>query len=455
MATLDLSLVTLTLRNLLHANVRRLLGGVPPDMLQVTTMPPEQVEAGTPTLNLHLYAVREDPHFRNAVGLAGAVPPIAGQPMALRLYYILTPHMTVSEQFDAETQQRVMGMALKTFHDHPVISDTLAVAPNPVEGPLTVMEPALAGDGNRIEVSLRPMEPEEAVNFWAAEDQRTARLSAFYEVRTVLMEPEQPASARGTVFDVGIYARVSAAARITGSRAVLPFEMPAQTGFGAREIAVTPARATLRAPATPGRPRVRVSGHNLTSGDARAVRIRAFSWDAAEVIDPALNPDWALALETNEISFVPQAELRVDDGAGGVAVRAIRPGGHEIGLDVTSWRGQGTARLEARSDAGTAVIGLAPHITGFSGPDGNGRLRLNVDPVVDLLAPGTSVTLSVSGEIYAAVPALPAPPADRGLFRLTAASLRFGPLFDAAQPGAHPVRLSVNGVEAQPFWVEV
>ena len=109
MPTTDLSLVTLSLRNLLDANVRRLMGGAMPSELEITTMPPEDVSASTVTLNLHLYAVMEDAHFKNAVGMRNARPPIAGQPMALRLYYVLTPHLTNAQVFDAEGQQRAMG----------------------------------------------------------------------------------------------------------------------------------------------------------------------------------------------------------------------------------------------------------------------------------------------------------------------------------------------------------
>ena len=97
MATLDLSLVTLTLRNLLDMNVRRLLGGIAPNALDVTTMPPEQVDTATQTLNLHLYHITEDPHFKNAVGMEMASPPISGQRMALRLYGVPPVSWTLSE----------------------------------------------------------------------------------------------------------------------------------------------------------------------------------------------------------------------------------------------------------------------------------------------------------------------------------------------------------------------
>lgn len=455
MATLDLSLVTLSLRNLLHANVRRLLGGALPNELLVTTMPPDLVAASTQTLNLHLYAVTEDAHFKNAVGLPNAVPPIAGQPMALRLFYILTPHLTAADEFDAESQHRIMGMAMKTFHDVPVIADNLQITPTLLEGALDIMEPALQSANNRIEISLRPMEPEETVAFWAAEDQRTARLSAFYEVRTILMEPELPVRSTGTVFDLGLHVRPIATAKILGSRATLDFTMPLASGLGDQSITTTPARATLRAAAVPKKPRVRVLGQNLTAADRREVTIRAFSWPEAELLAPSLNPNWDLQLETGELSFIPQASLDVDDGTGVIVTRDIQPGGHEIGLNQIFTRETAGNALETRFDAGRTVVGLAPHIDSITGPDGNGRFTINIDPVVDLTTLGTEITLAVGDGLYVPIAALPAPPADQGLFSVARSAITFGPLFDPLQPGAYPVKLVVGGVEAQPIWVEL
>jgi len=454
MATLNLAHVTLSLRSLLHKNVRRLLGGVAPSQLVVSLMPPERVEASVPTLNLHLYHIAEDPHFRNAVGAELAVPPVAGQPMALRLYYILTPHLTASDVFDAETQQQLMGLAMKTFHDHPVITDALSITPSPGEGPQPVIDPGLAGGDNRIEIALRPLEPEETVNFWSAEDQKTPRLSAFYEVRTIFLRPEPPARAAGTVFDLGLYVRSAAAARLVGSRAVLPFTMPAATGMGAQSLDMTPARATLQPATVAGKPRIRITGQNLTIGDARLVTLRQAD-GPAQVLDPALNPDWALDIAPDEIGFVPQPAFLVDDGAGGTASVPVLPGFLVVGLTIRNFRFQGTARLASDYDAGRVAVSLGAHLTGFSGPDADGRFRLDVSDAVDLLALGQDVDLAVAGRPYEQVAAFPAPPEDRGTFRVLSDHVIFALHFAAPFTGAHPVQLVVNGAESQPFWVEV
>ena len=181
----DLSLVTRSLRTLLDLNVRRLMGGLPPGAIAVTTQPPEEVGAATNTLNLHLYHVAEDPHVRNAPRPAANARNDARPPMALRLFYILTAHHAQNSDSDALTQQRLMSFALRTMHDYPVIGDGIAVDAG--AGPEPVLDAALRGADNSFQVMLRSLPPEDTIAFWSAVDRQTARLSAYYEVRTVLL----------------------------------------------------------------------------------------------------------------------------------------------------------------------------------------------------------------------------------------------------------------------------
>lgn len=449
MTTLNLSHVTLTLQNLLSRNVRRLLGGTPAGDPLVTLMPPELVDASTRTLNLHLYHVSEDPHYRNMAGMDRGTPPVQGVPMALRLFYVMTAHLTRNNTFDAEAQQLLMGLGMKTFHDNPVVDDDLIILPTPASPPEPVMHLDLRGGRNSIEIVPRNLEPEENLNFWAAEDQKTPRMSAYYEVRTVFLSPEEVRNAAGTVFDIGLYVASSAAARLNGSRASLGFTMPAATGLGARSIDLTPARATLRAVAVADKPRVRLVGANLTAGDAQLLEIT--HGGATHPLDPALNPDWDIAFETGEISLIPQASLDVDDGAGGVVTHPVAPGFVRFVLTIRSFRFQGTTRLDADYPAGRAEVALAAHIDGHGGPAG-GNFTLDVDPVVDLTA--GDVGLAVAGQYYTdAAPALA--PTGPGTFTVTAAQVTFQQHFPAPFTGIHPVQLFVNGAESQPYWIEV
>src|SRR5215510_3886279 len=113
--------VTRTLINLLRENITKNIDTTL-DELTVAAIPPEKGENRTNTLSLHLYHVAEDPFYKNALGPGNDAPNVAKAPMALSLFYILTAHHQSNPEFDAETQQKLMGYALKTFHDFPVIT---------------------------------------------------------------------------------------------------------------------------------------------------------------------------------------------------------------------------------------------------------------------------------------------------------------------------------------------
>src|ERR1051325_6858108 len=85
----DLSLVTSSLRTLMDLNIRRLMGGVPPGAISITTLPPEKVGAAVNTLNLHLYHIAEDRYYKNMPGRGNDARNIARAPMALALFYII------------------------------------------------------------------------------------------------------------------------------------------------------------------------------------------------------------------------------------------------------------------------------------------------------------------------------------------------------------------------------
>ena len=86
---------------------------------------------------------------------------------------------------DALTQQRLMSFALRTLHDYPVIDDGVAVDAG--AGPEPVLDAALRAADNSFQIMLRPLTPEDTIAFWSAVDRQTARLSAYYEVRMVLL----------------------------------------------------------------------------------------------------------------------------------------------------------------------------------------------------------------------------------------------------------------------------
>jgi hypothetical protein len=110
--------------------------------------------------------------------------------MGLCLYYILTAHHSSSDvDADAFTQQQLLGLALKTFHDIPVVTD------NPtIDGMNPVLPENLRGKQNSIQIIMRQISPEDAAGFWSIDPQAIPKLSAYYEVRVIFLEPEKPRS---------------------------------------------------------------------------------------------------------------------------------------------------------------------------------------------------------------------------------------------------------------------
>lgn len=467
MPVADLYLVTASLRQLLSLNVRRLMGGVPPEDLNVTTMPPELLENPSQTLNLHLYHVAEDPFYKNAPSPGRGGMPIARQPMPLMLYYILTPHHEVAAEFDAETLQRLMGYALKTLHDFPVIDDNLEIEPNAVEGPVRVMADGLVGGTNRIETTLRPISPEEAIAFWSAEDQATARLSAYYETRVVFLEPEPPTQYAGTVTDLGVYAVSFPSPRLTGSRATLRFTPPPATGAGPQAVRTSPARATFNPavvpPATEADSTVTLVGSNLTAGLTQTLVLRNEHWRnlmppvSEAVVDPALNPAWQVAFDSGNVRFVMQSTLDVAGPGGGVVTLDVFPGIYGASIRaLLRQRVVGGQTLRSERETATTAFALGPRLEAADPPDGNDRIAIRIVTAFDLSDPDLRVEVIVGGEAYVRANAFSGVPADdAGLFTVAADRVTIQPLFDIGTPGLHPVQIIVNGAESQPFWLEV
>ncbi len=467
MPVADLYLVTSSLRQLLSLNVRRLMGGVAPEELNVTTMPPELLENPSQTLNLHLYHVAEDPYYKNAASPGRGGIPISRQPMPLILYYILTPHHEVATEFDAETLQRLMGFALKTLHDFPVIHDNLEIEPNALEGPVRVMADGLLGAANSIETTLRPIPPEEAIAFWSAEDQATARLSAYYETRVVFLEPEPPTQYAGTVTDLGVYAVSALAPRLTRSRATLRFTPPPATGAGPQAIRTSPARATFNPavvpPASEADSTVTLVGSNLTAGLTQTLVLRTEHWRVLDpsvreaVVDPALNPAWGVTFDTGTVRFVMQPTLDVADPGGGVTTLDVFPGIYGASIrTLMRQRVVGGQTLRSETETAMTAFALGPRIDDADPPDGNDRIDIRIVTAFDLSDPDLRVEVNVDGEAYLRTNAFSGVPADdEGLFTAAADRVTIQPLFDTGTPGLHPVQLIVDGAEAQPFWLEI
>ncbi|HVI04239.1 MAG TPA: DUF4255 domain-containing protein, partial [Enhygromyxa sp.] len=235
MSLIDLSLVTSGLMKLLDDNINKNIG--PGANVTVTAEPPDKVGSVTNKLSLYMYHVAEEAHYKNMPAPGSGSRSIARTPMGLCLFYILTAHHESSEtEFDPLIQQRLMGYALKTLHDYPILHDGTII-----DGE-QILPIGLRGNDNPVQVIMRPTAPEDAVAFWGAEDQQTARLSAYYEVRVILLEPDEPTILVAPVLSLGTYLYQLGTAHLEKTRSALPFVLPAAAGGATQVVEASPAR---------------------------------------------------------------------------------------------------------------------------------------------------------------------------------------------------------------------
>ena len=119
-------------------------------------------------VSLYLFHVAPDKFHRSTFPTGGRARVIPEQPLALTLYYLLSAHSK-----DYIEEQQAMSIALKCFHDHPVVSATVPIDSRVEEFTLT-MEPESVDDIGRLWQSISiPL-----------------RLSAVYRASVVFLQPE-------------------------------------------------------------------------------------------------------------------------------------------------------------------------------------------------------------------------------------------------------------------------
>lgn len=466
MPLLDLSNVTSTLADTLRLNITQRLD---PSLatLDVTTLPPERVSDASTTINLYLYHIAEDPHYRNVTGNLGDANPAATKPMSLILFYILTTHHEVDSVFDTEMQQRLMGYALKTFHDFSRITDRTQI------NGTQLIDVDMRGRDNALEIVLRPITPEEAIAFWSAEDRMTTRLSAYYEVRYALLDPDPPQRLPGIVLRIGNFIVDIASPQLAATRSLMTFTLPAVAGGGVQTIETSPARVGPPMPALPDSNRLTLVGTSLTIGQARRIFLSSARWrqrlPALErvLLDPSLAANvaagWTITEASDSIEVTLGTELTVAMSSGPPVVLPVEPGIYTVVVEVVKDSLEVFGQLKEITDISNAMtFAVSPRVIGASVIDAaTRRIQVDLDPSTDLTptAPGSPGPLDLvfvaNAQNYLQHdPTDPAATFDPGDFEPFDDRLEFRALFDPAVSGAYPLRVIVEGAESQPFWIE-
>jgi Pvc16 N-terminal domain len=416
MALIDLSEVTLAVMNLLTSAFVPPNWGLPFTPAVLPEPPSKLIQNG---VGFYLYHVQENAAFKNYPSPGQDKPPVRFTALALNLYYQLSANFGREEGNGALDEQTMMGIAMKTLHDNPVI----------------VLNPGPDGTENRIKISLQPITYNEAVHYWTA-GTSPIKLAAYYEATVVLLEPERTQTVAGRVLSYGTFVFPDGMPRINGSQNTISFQVPG-----------APVKQNLTLQPAQVAPLSNVSFFGSGySGDNISLLVVSSSWTGAIVADST----WNLSITANnQITVTVPKTITIPTT--GVTVNTI-PGIYGAQVRVSR----------------TLVLsnGLKKLIQNISN-----QFPFTVTPRIDAITFPAANQVQVTGWFYFVfpVPAPPAPPPDLAVylgptnlvlgvgvpgFNITAVNTIIITMPAGTSSGdVFPLRIMVAGAESAPAWI--
>ena len=417
----DIASVTKAIIDLIDLKLRPVLG-LPPGTTITLPLPPDKMTADG--LSFFLYHLQENASYKNLPSPGKDNPPVRFAPMGLNLFYQLSAgHPPEKELTDNEVyrDQLMMGVAMKTLHDHPEISEL--------------------GYENRFKIVLQPISYNEAVNNWTA-GTSPLRLAAYYEVSVILLEPEEPTSYAGRVLQYGAFVFPEGTPWLFSSQNLLAFTLP--DGITMQQVLVQPAQ-------TPYGSTVEFHGAGFT-GDHIELLLFSPYWQGA-----ARAETWDLALAGgNRITATIRETVVLEKD--GSTVEAP-PGLYAARIRVVRSRAlpNGTVR-EFGQLSNQVPFTVSPRIDTVSGPDPGGI----VSATGYIFPPAEPPVEDEDLQVYLGENRLfrgDAPPGPGNFITPTNTSLELrlpDPMPEAWVSGRYiPLRILVNGAESPPNWIEV
>ncbi|MGB8843090.1 MAG: DUF4255 domain-containing protein [Aliidongia sp.] len=148
------------------ADLKALIGD--PSLISLES-PAEHVQnKDAALLSIYLYQIKEDPYLKNRNPVEGPGGLLQRVPMALDLYYLITPMLTA-----ARDRQIVLGKVMQLLYDRPTLEGADLVG-------------TLAGSGEILRAVLDPVPINEIALIWQALD-IPYMLCVSYLVRVALM----------------------------------------------------------------------------------------------------------------------------------------------------------------------------------------------------------------------------------------------------------------------------
>jgi hypothetical protein len=443
----NLFMVTDAIRNLIASQATIAYAGP----VDVTVVSPQEDSGSTnPSVNVYLFHLIEDAHYKNQPQRSGTGPvPIRHVPVGLNLHYVITVRVPESETRVA-SEHKLLGIVAKIVHDFPIVTQD-------------VLTEAILDDDDRFDLILRPVSLEETINFWAGDDTHVTRPSLFVEARVIQLEPEPPQVFPGIVLSVGTFVVASRGPRLVSSRNQLAFVPP---GFGVQRVSAEPARVGLHVRGqdpfsaevidTAARDAIRENnrvtltgsgfgrGHRFLEltriGDTQPNPLRVVDLEPAPTIpSPDNNVDWAFDVRADGIGLSFLTEVFVVGGA----ARPMFPGLYSARVVIQE---------EPRSSTSNPIVfAVVPQVIDVD-PTGTPNVyTLDITGSYLNDALNVEVALIVGDQLFERVTTVSAP----GQFRVVNGSqLEFMIAPPVAADFPIPVNLTVNGAQATPAWVE-
>jgi hypothetical protein len=421
MALLDLSLPSKTLVRLVDEAIQ-ISPVKPAQTVNVTSLPPDRLVEVDNAIGIYLFHVVEEAAYRNKVWPKRPDHP-RYVPLGLNLHYIVSAHSNLGEPFGPYREQLLMGMALKALHDYPCIDDFTEISNH------KILDPSLVGDENRIKLSLRHIPSSEAVSYWTAGSQ-PLRLSAYYEVSVVLVEPDEPTVARGRVLTTGIEMFIGGLPRLSASRSTVSFTIPTETT--PRQVSVQPAQVAIGDEMT-------LIGSALAGGTLE-LRVRGPGW-----LNPLpVGPTWGVSGGADTMYATVQELIDVEPAL---------PGSYTALIAVTRSRTlpDGTTHSTVVT-SNEAPFQIVPQVASVGAVGAGGVFTITGGIFADAKLPAGSVRASI-GDVALVEHASPLAP---GQFEIVSPQRIDMALPSTAVPGTYlPFRIIINGAESAPSWVQV
>jgi hypothetical protein len=179
------------------------------------------------------------------------------------------------------------------------------------------------------------------------------------------------------------------------------------------------------------------------------------------IVDPALNTanGWTIDFRPDRIDVRVGSQLTFRPAGGGAnQTITVFPGTYAVRLDTVRAEQLVAGQLRAQSSTSNEIaFAITPRVTGHVLDPVANTVRIDLDPAfpADIAPPlgdELGIQVIVDGQVYQR---RAAGPPSVGEFTVLPNAVLIAATFNVATPGLHTLRLSIEGADAQPYWIEL